>query len=299
MQGYENRLLQQKAREVIPVIQLQETAKNKLEALKSLNDSSNSDSTGMDLDIQDCLVLALLDWFKNSFFKWVDAPACRTCGGKTNFHGNIPPTDEELRFKGHRVENYRCPACSTFTKFVRYDHPEKLLETREGRCGEWANCFTLCCRALGFEARFVLDWTDHVWTEVFSNSQQRWIHCDPCENTCDKPLLYDVGWGKKLTYVIAFSVDDVEDVTWRYTTNFEEVRKRRTECREDWLVRTLYNLDKQKWSMMTDVKRNIRLKRKIVELVEFMTPKSADGQNLSGIVPLTAHFLASLSVEIC
>ncbi|KAG8363780.1 hypothetical protein BUALT_Bualt19G0057900 [Buddleja alternifolia] len=49
-----------------------------------------------------------------------------------------------------------CKMCSTTIRFPRYNDRMKLLETRKGRCGEWANCFTLYCRAFGYESRFVL-----------------------------------------------------------------------------------------------------------------------------------------------
>jgi peptide-N4-(N-acetyl-beta-glucosaminyl)asparagine amidase len=110
-----------------------------------------------------------------------------------------------------------------------------LFETRIGRCGEWANAFTCLCRALGHEARYVHDWSDHVWTECYINEYKRWVHMDSCENAFDTPLIYEKGWGKKLSYVIGFSKDEVIDVTKRYVLNFKANRMRRNLVPESWL----------------------------------------------------------------
>lgn len=79
----------------------------------------------------------------------------------------------------------------------------------------------------------VSDWTDHVWVEAYSEDQNRWLHCD---NDVDTPLMYESGWGKKLTYIIGASYEGVVDVTRRYTRKWEEVLGRRTLCTEEWLT---------------------------------------------------------------
>lgn len=61
---------------------------------------------------------------------------------------------------------FRCTNCEVLVKYPRFIDPEPLLSLRRGRCGEWANVFTLFCRSLGYDSRLVYDETDHVWTEV-------------------------------------------------------------------------------------------------------------------------------------
>ena len=228
--------------------------------------------------IRDLLLLELLAWFKQDFFTWVDAPPCHSCNGKTHNVGMVEPTPAEKLYGAGRVENYRCAACGEHTRFPRYNHPEMLLDTRRGRCGEWANCFTLCCRALGYEARYVLDWTDHVWTEVYSESQKRWLHCDSCENKCDKPLMYETGWRKELTYVIAFAKDDIQDVTWRYSAQHAEVLLRRKECRESWLVNVIVKMRNSRQEGLGEARRTILEMRLAKEMVELLTNEKTAGE---------------------
>lgn len=64
------------------------------------------------------------------------------------------------------MQVYRCNDCNERVLFPRYNNPEILLDNPRGRCGEWANVFTLFCIAIGLDARYVFDVTDHVWTEV-------------------------------------------------------------------------------------------------------------------------------------
>ena len=92
-----------------------------------------------------------------------------------------PVTDEEKNGQASRVEVYICKLCSTETTFPRYNSPRALFKSRRGRCGEFANLFGTYCRALGFDTRYVLDFTDHVWVEVWSVRQQRWLHSDSCD----------------------------------------------------------------------------------------------------------------------
>lgn len=148
-------------------------------------------------------------------------------------------TPEDVDGMAMRVEVYMCSVCSLPVRFPRYNSVVKLIESRNGRCGEWANCFTGLCIALGHEARYVHDWTDHVWTEVWIEAESRWVHMDPCENAYDAPKMYERGWGKKLTYIVAISSKEVVDVTPRYILSAVANRMRRDLVPEDWLKQIL------------------------------------------------------------
>lgn len=201
---------------------LSDTALEAIDLGRIYSDADTSSASDESLGYQDHLIKALLKWFKEDYFTWINLPKCHICNSDTEGIGPGDPTPDDLQKGAGRVELYRCKANSDhIERFPRYDDPETLLTWRRGRCGEYANCFTLLCIALGSRARWVWNAEDHVWTEVYSDKLKRWVHCDACENAWDQPQLYSVGWGKKMSYVLAFSFSGAQDVTRRYVREME------------------------------------------------------------------------------
>lgn len=162
------------------------------------------------------LLSTLTEWFKRSFFAWVDSPGCDYCGGRTVSQGApVPSNEEERAYLATRTELHRCTMCGNTTRFPRYNDPIKLLETRRGRCGEWANCFGAIATALGVRTRILNNFEDHVWNECLVGN--RWVHVDACEGVVNRPLLYEKGWGKQVRRVVGVDTFGVVDVTRRYT----------------------------------------------------------------------------------
>ena len=182
----------------------------------------------------DLLLKRLTLWFQKDVMTWVNNPSCDLCGSTETKCRNVrgPISPEERIGRANRVEVYYCKNCNAETTlFPRYNSPRKLLETKRGRCGEYANLFGVVCRAAGFETRYILDFTDHVWTEVYSHRLGRWLMCDSCEGQIDASSMYEKGWGKELNCIMAFTTESVVDVTRRYTRKFKsqefQIRRRK------------------------------------------------------------------------
>ena len=187
-------------------------------------------------------------YFQRHVMTWVNKPCCSNpyCPGAKYTGEEInktmrlvttrgPETYEEHQGQASRVEVYQCALCQHHTTFPRYNSVAKLLETKQGRCGEYANLFGLYCRAVGLETRYVIDWSDHVWVEVWiaggagggsasgsTNGGGDWIMVDSCEGVVGEPSMYEMGWGKTtLCQMVAFGTHHVVDVTPRYTRKFQ------------------------------------------------------------------------------
>jgi peptide-N4-(N-acetyl-beta-glucosaminyl)asparagine amidase len=92
----------------------------------------------------------------------------------------------------------------------------EIIAYGKGRCGEFSILFTALCLAHNYQARIILDMSDHVWTELWDDEQKRWIHIDPSEKRIDDPKMYERDWKKNLKEVYALENGKIENVTENY-----------------------------------------------------------------------------------
>ena len=233
-------------------------------------------------DSDDEKVAKLSKWFKEDFFKFVRNLDCQRCGSKSTKEVGISlPTFTEAEHLVNNVELFKCNECGAISRFPRYNSVSKLLETRIGRCGEFANVFTAILKTIGLTVRYVNDWTDHCWTEYWSDSQGRYIHVDPCENIIDKPLTYEKGWGKKLKWIVALTDYECVDVTKKYTENIEEViQRRKLELNEAWAQKYISFKNKQMISKLDEAERNDILEKQRKDEESMLKPKNVKPEEL-------------------
>lgn len=180
---------------------------------------------------EDDKIKSLLGWFKNDFMNWTSKdPLCTKCVGEGR--GKVVMQVRIMNgvsWKLRSFEIHKCNKCGYKYTFPRYGEILKIAEMRTGRCSEWSMLFGAMMNALKIETRIVRDFLDHCWNEAMIKG--KWVHMDSTlayPISVNHPYYYEQNWGKKYEYVLAFSnCGRVEDVTQRYTQDWDGVTQRR------------------------------------------------------------------------
>ncbi|KAJ9607660.1 Protein png1 [Cladophialophora chaetospira] len=243
---YENPGLLDAALTFIPTDLIYADADAEHSHLQALSATSSKGGVATEPGYLDCVIRALLGWFRRNFFAFVYSPPCTLCASPTVPLGAARVTAGAAAYGAQQTERYQCTQCLTLASFPRDSDVWKLLGTKQGRREEFANCFAMLCRAMGARVRLVWSSDKHRWVEVYSEYQHRWIHVDPCDEAWDRPLLYTQEQNKRLAYCIAFSHDGATDVTRRYVRDPQNHGLPRTQVSEEVLYWIIHQIRKSR-----------------------------------------------------
>lgn len=117
---------------------------------------------------------------------------------------------------------------------------------------------------------------------MYSEAQKRWLHVDPSDNVIDAPMMYQHGWKRKIDYILAYSNEDVQDVTWRYTNNHASIRRNRTNCTENEMIKTISLLREKRQKDLSAVRKRFLKLRLLREIIQSMVEREPTADELKG-----------------
>ena len=173
------------------------------------------------------LVPSLLKWF-TGFMTWTpNQISCNNCtdDSKSLMRVKVQTGDS---WRVRKTEIYTCNKCGAEKIIPRYSDVLKIAQERYGRCGEWSILFGAVLNSVSVKSRIAYDYLDHCWNEAYVDG--KWFHVDSTfqyPHSFDNAHYYEKNWKKQYVYVIAFSQDKIEDVTDRYTEQWDAVLSRR------------------------------------------------------------------------
>lgn len=94
--------------------------------------------------------------------------------------------------------------------------------------------------------------------------------------------MYQHGWKRKVDYVIAFSNEDIQDVTWRYANNHKETMRNRQRCTESDLLKTIVLLREKRQQNLSAARKYYLKKRNVREIVDLFVQRPPTENELKG-----------------
>lgn len=113
-------------------------------------------------------------------------------------------------------------------------------------------------------------------------AQKRWIHVDPSDNIVDAPLMYQCGWKRNISYIIAYSRDDIQDVTWKYYNNHQGLLKNRTRCSEKELLKSIFLIREKRQKNCSKLRKRFLKMRTLNEVIQMLLPRQPTDNEKKG-----------------
>ena len=229
--------------------------------VKSILPKNRFEINDLDLKLNE-----IVKWFHDEYYTYLTFPNCHVCGHITFLISQVPITRSEFEGLPYTTELYLCKDCGANTRFPRFNKPSTLLKTRIGRAHEFCVSLSSILKYFNYHVRFVTDFSDHEWLEVWSENFQRFVHVDPCEGIVDSPLLYEYGWSKDFQYVISISQYECIDVTRRYTRKFNSIIQNRNQLiDEEWFQKIISFRNNQWNSLLKEKDQEILFKKLLLD----------------------------------